>query len=393
MKKIFTIFLILFLSISAVIASGENYYRYESNLDVKFVPLNDTDSLDKDARKEYKKILKNEKYFAKKKYSKAEKLFPDFLPNVARLINVYSDKKDFPKALEYAIKLNELDKINLFPKSAKEYRLGVLYSQNGDYINSNKYLLPYINTNSLALFQVAQNYYFMQDLKTAAMYAQKISDNSEIFISAQEMLYNIYGIIKQPGKAYTAAKNLVKYDPANPGNYLKLASVTTNNAEKLTNLYRAKKIYKLQELYTVLPQMNKSIITLEKQKIDNAYKKITVYCKKPDWNKIKNKNANFLKDDILYWDSRQNEFFETANDCIARYKGNNLAACFNDLILTEEKLDKELIAENARREAEAQKQAEIMLLMRQNALIEEQNRLQWMRYNYYYPRYYYGYWW
>ena len=40
MKKIFTIFLILFLSISAVIASGENYYRYESNLDVKFVPLN-----------------------------------------------------------------------------------------------------------------------------------------------------------------------------------------------------------------------------------------------------------------------------------------------------------------------------------------------------------------
>ena len=61
--------------------------------------------------------------------------------------------------------MKDLDKNNLFPVSAKDYRLGVLYSQNGDYLKSNNCLLPYISTNSWALFQVAQNYYYMQDLR------------------------------------------------------------------------------------------------------------------------------------------------------------------------------------------------------------------------------------
>lgn len=390
MRKLCLIIFILGLFVSSVFAGGEQYYEYKENLDVKFIPQT---NISKDKRKEYKKVLKNEKYMGKKKYDKAEKLLPDFIPNVARFINIYTDKKDFFRALEYAIKLKDLDKNNLFPVSAKDYRLGVLYSQNGDYLKSNNCLLPYISTNFWALFQVAQNYYYMQDLKTSEHYAVKIKPQSGAYFSSQELLYTIYLITKNAPKAYTAAKNLINLDRGNPQNYLKLANVTTNNAEKLINYYRAKRIFCSQGLMSSAYALNEYIAPLEQQKIDNAYKKLSIYCKKPDWSKIKSRNKNLLADDPEYWDTRQTEFFNSTDDCISRYKGNNLAACFSDVNLTQEKLDKDLIEENARRIEKKQREAEILLLMKQNALIEEQNRMQWMRYNYYYPRYYYGYWW
>ena len=169
MKKIFLIFCIIFLTTSNAFANFEKYYEFESNLDVKFIKS--TTSKDK----EYKKIEKNEKYIKQGKYYKANKYYPDFIPNIARFINIYTDKKDYPNALYYAEKLAELDISNLFPKSSKDYRLGVLYSLNGKYLKSNTYLYPYVNSNSWARFQMAQNYYYMQDMKTAENYAIKIT--------------------------------------------------------------------------------------------------------------------------------------------------------------------------------------------------------------------------
>lgn len=393
MKKFTAIFLLFIFSITCALADYRTYYEFESNLDVKFIPYKG--ELNKELKKEYKKIQKNEKYIKQGKYEKAEKLMPDYIPNLARFINVYTLNKDYPKALSYAQKLLELDENNLFPKSAKEYRLGVLYSMNGDYINSNKYLMPYINTNSMARFQVAQNYYYMQDLKTAEAYASKIKQTDGAFFPAQELLYNIYSILKNPQKAYTSARNLVRLDPGNPQNYMRVAYSTSNDAEKLRYYYRAKQIYYSQELTGMIASVNKLIAPLEQKKIDNAYKKITSYCKKPDWFKIKAKNEKLLQNDYDYWDKRQNEFFETANDCISRYTGSNLAACFKDLNESQERLDTALVAENARRIEAAQREAQIREMIRQNMLLEEQNQLQWSRYNYlYYPRYYrHPYWW
>lgn len=387
MKRIFCLIFAIFVSLQAYSASFEQYYEFYDNLDVKFLPQNEVKT------KEYKTIAKNEKYMNRGKYSNAEKLLPDFIPNTARFISIYTDRKDFPKALEYAKKLEESDTGNLFPKYAKDYRLGVLYSQNGDYLNSNAYLMPYINKNSMAMFQVAQNYYYMQDLKTAENYAVKITPNTGAYFSAQELLYNISYIMKNPQKAYTAAKNLVKLDIGNPENYIRVATVTTNNDEKLINYYRAKEIYISQNMAQMVASTNELIAPLEQVKIDTAYKKITSYCKKPDWFKIKERCGNLLSNDIVYWNSRQTEFFESTNDCIKRYTGSNLAACFKDVNDSQEKLDNALIAENARRTEEQQRQAQILQLMRQNALLEEQNRI--YRYGYYdYPRYYRrGYWW
>ena len=387
MKRIFCLIFVIFVSLQTCYASFEQYYEFYDNLDVKFLPQNEVKT------KEYKTIAKNEKYMNRGKYSSAEKLLPDFIPNTARFISIYTDRKDFPKALEYAKKLEESDTGNLFPKYAKDYRLGVLYSQNGDYLNSNAYLMPYINKNSMAMFQVAQNYYYMQDLKTAENYAVKITPNTGAYFSAQELLYNISYIMKNPQKAYTAAKNLVKLDIGNPENYIRVATVTTNNDEKLINYYRAKEIYISQNMAQMVASTNELIAQLEQAKIDTAYKKITSYCKKPDWFKIKERCRNLLSNDLVYWNSRQTEFFESTNDCIKRYTGSNLAACFKDVNDSQEKLDNALITENARRIEEQQRQAQILQLMRQNALLEEQNRI--YRYGYYnYPRYYRrGYWW
>lgn len=387
MKRIFCLIFVIFVSLQTCYASFEQYYEFYDNLDVKFLPQNEVKT------KEYKTIAKNEKYMNRGKYSSAEKLLPDFIPNTARFISIYTDRKDFSKALEYAKKLEESDTGNLFPKYAKDYRLGVLYSQNGDYLNSNAYLMPYINKNSMAMFQVAQNYYYMQDLKTAENYAVKITPNTGAYFSAQELLYNISYIMKNPQKAYTAAKNLVKLDIGNPENYIRVATVTTNNDEKLINYYRAKEIYISQNMAQMVASTNELIAQLEQAKIDTAYKKITSYCKKPDWFKIKERCGNLLSNDLVYWNSRQTEFFESTNDCIKRYTGSNLAACFKDVNDSQEKLDNALITENARRIEEQQRQAQILQLMRQNALLEEQNRI--YRYGYYnYPRYYRrGYWW
>lgn len=392
MKKLVLIVSILVLSASGAFAGFENYYNFESNLDVTFIQSSEPNN--KTELKEYKKILKNEKYIKQKKYQKADKLLPDYIPNIARFINVYTDYKDYKNALECAKQLEKLDTKNLFPKASKDYRLGILYSLNGDYINSNTYLYPYVETNSYARFQIAQNYYYMQDLKSAETYAAKINAKDDAFYPAQELLYSIFEITKNPQKAYTIAKNLVKLDPGNPLNYMRIADSTTNNAEKLTNYYRAKQIYHSQNLNDMIKRINNLTAPIEQEKIDNAYKKLTSYCKKPDWFKIRERNGNLLSNDIGYWDKRQSEFFNSANDCISRYTGSNLAACFNDLNSTQEREDSALAAESARRIEAKQREIQIEQLIRQNMLLEEQNRIQ--RYYNDYPRYYYyrrPYWW
>lgn len=147
----------------------------------------------------------------------------------------------------------------------------------------------------------------------------------------------------------------------------------------------------------MITYVNTLVAPIEQKKIDEAYKKITVYCKKPDWFKIKSRNEKLLANDKAYWNNRQDEFFEAANECMSKYTGNNLAACFKDLNDTQERLDTALAAEAARREEAEQRNAQIQQLVRQNMLLEEQNMIQRSRYynNYYYPRYYYRnpYWW
>ena len=86
------------------------------------------------------------------------------------------------------------------------------------------------------------------------------------------------------------------------------------------------------------------------------------------------------------------------NAAIGALKKND-GAFGNFLVLTalpgtQEHLDATLAAEQARREEAEQREIQIRQLVRQNMLLEEQNLIQWSRYNSFYPRYYrHPYWW
>ena len=395
--KILSVLLAIILGLGCVLAINPkpeyaDFYNISNDFKVSFDALdkNAEKKLPSDKKKLYKKLLKNEKYISKGKLEKAENFYPELIPNLVRLVEFYNSRGEYEKALECAKKIKEEDRWNLVPKDTLAYKFGVIYSRLGDYLNSNNYLIPYTKYNNpiydASLFQIGQNYFYMQDYKTAASYTEKIPTSSSYYAPAQEVLYTSYTILKKPSEAYKAASRLIKLDSQNPNNYMRLAYTTTNPEEKLINYYKAKNLYFAQNLPSMAKKINELIAPLEQQKIDKAYTKITNYCKKPDWTKIKQRNQNLLQDDVMYWDKRQEDFFETANDCIKRYSGNNLIACFADLNTTQTELDRDLAQENARRLEAKQREEQNLLLIQQNALINEQNRLRYYQYSS--PRYY-----
>lgn len=404
LKKILILY-ILFFSFCLITKAKEidadftKYYKINDKFEITYIPLtkNNEKSINKEDKKFYKTIQKNEKYVSKNQLEKADRYCENFIPNKVRLTNYYQGKLDYKKALEECLSLKNLDKVNFIPEYLLDQKLAILYARCGEYSTSNKILLPYINSKdkkqvSLANYQIGENYFYIQDYKTAVLYLKKVISSDFNYVQAQEFLYSSYLHIKDNKSAYTVAKNLINRVPNNPENYMKLAFVTTNKLEKLNNYYKAKQLYFAQNYLPAIVEVNKLIVPIEQAKIDEAFKKLSLYCKKPDWLKIKAKNSNLLVDDILYWDRRQDDFFEATNNCISKYYGKNLVACFNDINSNQQVLDKELAEESARRIEIKQREEQNQLLRQQNALIQEQNRIQYMRNYNYYPRYYDYYW-
>ena len=400
LRLLILIFLIFINTVFAVSAKNDLFSYYNVNgFKVTFSELtkNQESQLDKNDKKIYKKLLKNEKYINKGEFEKAEKLFPAFIPNLMRFIEYYSLQGNYVLALEQAFQLKEIGENKLLPQYMLDYKIGILYARMGDYSASNNILVPYTNKvtpiKEDSAYQVSENYYFMKDFKNSILYAGKVSAKSKFYIQSQEILYGCYLALKDLSKAYKTAILLIKLVPQNPDNYLKLAGVTSNIQEKLNNYYKAKVLYYGMSNNVMISKINALTYPLEQKKIDNAYKQITNYCKKPDWAAIRTRNKGLLDNDVIYWDKRQTDFFETANDCLAKYKGNNLSACFSDLNQTQLKLDNNLALEASRRRDAEQREKQIRLLEQQNALLQEQNRLETIRnYQLYYnhPRYYYG---
>ncbi len=392
--------ILIFMETVFAVPYGSDILKYYkvSNFQVSFSNLtkNEEKLLDRQEKKIYKKLVKNEKYIKKAEFEKSEKLFPNFVPNLIRYINYYSLNGNYVQALEYAFKLKETGDNKLIPLYMTDYKIGILYARMGDYQSSNKVLIPYTSkatpVKDSTAYQVCENYYFMNDYKNAMIYAKKVPAQSEFFVQAQDILYGCYIAQKDMANAYKTASLLIKRMPKNPDNYMKLAGATSNNQEKLNNYYKAKELYYGMNNTVMINKINGLAYPLEQKKIDNAYKQITNYCKKPDWTAIRARNKGLLDNDIIYWDKRQTDFFENANECISKYKGNNLTACFSDLNQTQLKLDNTLALEASRRKEAEQREKQIKLLEQQNALLQEQNRLETIRnYQLYYntPRYYY----
>ena len=93
----------------------------------------------------------------------------------------------------------------------------------------------------------------------------------------------------------------------------------TNINDKLNIYYKARN-YNTDSEYS--QKANEKIIEIEQEKINNSVKNYSQFIEVPDWRKY---------DSYLGY-KYQDEFYKKSNDCIKRYKGNNLEKCFTSVI-------------------------------------------------------------
>ena len=205
------------------------------------------------------------------------------------------------------------------------------------------------------------------------------------------MLYIANYSLKNNQKAYGYSKQLINLKPDVAQNYLRAAQSCSDKKLKLQYLYKAKKLL-LENPSLVLYTVDKKIAEIEQEKIDTAYKKITDFLIKPDWTKIYINNSPDITFYINNWSKRQDEFFKTANNCIAKYSGNNLVKCFEALNNSEDKKTDDL-KDLLKKIEDEKKQKEQELMLQRLLLLQQQ--MNYNRYYYYHPyRYYrpYFYW-
>ena len=129
--------ILIFMETVFAVPYGSDILKYYkvSNFQVSFSNLtkNEEKLLDRQEKKIYKKLVKNEKYIKKTEFEKSEKLFPNFVPNLIRYINYYSLNGNYVQALEYAFKLKETGDNKLIPLYMTDNKIGILYARRGNY--------------------------------------------------------------------------------------------------------------------------------------------------------------------------------------------------------------------------------------------------------------------
>ena len=155
LKKILILY-ILFFSFCLITKAKEidadftKYYKINDKFEITYIPLtkNNEKSLNKEDKKFYKTIQKNEKYVSKNQLEKADRYCENFIPNKVRLTNYYQGKLNYKKALEECLSLKNLDKVNFIPEYLLDQKLAILYARCGEYLTSNKILLSYVNSKN-----------------------------------------------------------------------------------------------------------------------------------------------------------------------------------------------------------------------------------------------------
>ena len=320
-----------------------------------FIPLTNEQktSLTKEEMKQYKKILKANKELENAEITKDSTL----------------KEKYYLKALSYCQNLNPA-----------LYELGKHYYFEKKYSDSNYYLNKYLEINSnKALFQhnamamISYNYFFLKDYKTALNIAKETHEKYQNNFNNKMATYLLRTIISEsalnignynlaieyanknlnaPDKkfiensiaikyvayakqnklnlAHQEAKKLIK-TKENYINYIRLASTTNNSSEKLKYYYNAKKF---ANNYDEILNCMHSIASLESKKIKKAVSSLGFYTKTPDWYEIVALGYSFGS--IKYWSLRQDNFYNATNNCINKYTGKNLSACFGQVLKDEE---------------------------------------------------------
>ena len=356
MKKILICLFVIIIYSSNVYAN--NYYAINDGVwTFNILEKNEYKKLTKKEKEEYKKLKKanglamkgdreadkNNKYNASIYWHKSLSLNPDLLPSAYNLFLYYYNKKDYKTAIAFGEYLNQKD---LNYKKETSYELGNAYYGEKNYANAISAMQNWLSFNSNypeitnwanliisdSYLELGEQYpqYKKYDCEMAILFANRVSD-LELNERAAENKYKAYFRLEKKELALQQAYYLLGMSKTYT-NYMRISACSQGEKNKLENYYKAKLLAPTQD---DLSLVNDLIATYEQRKVDGIVKKLCIYVKKPDWWSIYNscKYGN-----IKYWSNRQDEFFESTNNCINNYTGNNLVACFNSINTEQDRL-------------------------------------------------------
>lgn len=361
---------------------SHEFYKYENNKYI-FKPLSEDKYKQLTAKEKifYKDILRADKYLniaRKSKDKKFEKyhvkaLFynPLLLAAYYNLSLHYYQKNQYMLAIYYG---------NYYIQNApKNYRykinLAVLadsYYNHSDYQSAIKCAKKYISNygnEKKDLLPLEQMYcivanasykllnkkynkkdqYLYQEIETNVS-KYRNSSNVQRRLNAHELLYLIN--IKKGNKkvALNEAKEIAKIN-SDFNSYIRVALLSPRSQEKIHYFKLAQKQAKNND--EMLFAASK-IAHYEQEKINQKVKSFDTYVNAPNWYKIL---ATMQIPSISYLLKRQDNFFNSTNNCMQKYTGTNLIKCFNQINKDEENFNKYLIEYQ-----HLQKQDELILL-------------------------------
>lgn len=370
MKKFFSILFVILLFPLTCLANNEISYNdfFSFNPSTKMFVLQD---IDKKQLKIYNKqfiqsykIAKNlNKLYIKNKNDKILKKYPNFIPSLYAMYEYNYDKHNYNTSLEILTKIKNSKQFN-----NDEYLNLLFYKThyaNGNYQSALNSLLNIKNKQGIYVF-IADCYLNLNRFNEAISYALKVQSNANGYYLSQETIFKAYYRQKKYENAKQVASNLIKLEPLVSDNYLRYALCETNKNQKLKYFYMARNHEENESKKTVF---NGYIIKLEQEKIDNVYKKLKIFVEKPNWLNILD---SCEYGDITYWLKRQDDFFKKTNMCISRYSGSELAKCFANVNLTQNKLNEKITQQVKEQREEEYKN----MILRQNEILIRQQMIQ-----------------
>ena len=273
---------------------------------------------------EYKKVTKIQNYLKKKRYANAIEIDKDFLPIYISMYQTSLRDKKFGNSIHAMLKLKEINNTQkIFNEKMINYKLGMLYlifaqlNEAYDYLKEFAELAPTTKDQYLS-YALGLIHYHANNYSTAIFYGNQVKSDSALYADALSTIISSYEKLNNKTKAKEYTGKLLSVKPSS-SLYLKYAELFTNINDKLNIYYKARN-YNTDSEYS--QKANEKIIEIEQEKINNSVKNYSQFIEVPDWRKY---------DSYLGY-KYQDEFYKKSNDCIKRYKGNNLEKCFTSVI-------------------------------------------------------------
>lgn len=404
MKKLLNIILSCLFVINMYYAPvmAQYYYNYYNidpySVKMEFVPLskNEIKLLSKEQKSEYKKIVRIENLLNKGKYNEAYNLNRNYLPTIVAFYNnnksklqSTNDNNVYLQLEKYLINnintILSLDTYELFDRENLLTELAFSYYVTDDNKSAIKILEPivvdidnasqkkqmYRELKLLDLYYVvlANCFYELEQYDNSYKWAIKVANDSKEYKQALEILYLINYAQNKIVEANKYAYQLYSYSyPSKFTASLRIAD-TTSNIDIKMKFYNIAKSLTTNE--TDIYYINKYINKIDEIKLDNSLKSVAGFYSPPKWEKISKQDEKLMS--IKYENNRFNNFHNELNQCMSKYKGNNLKACLDNLKNGEEKISQRLLIEQQEYNRQLTEQQSLIELQRINSNLMYQN--------------------